>query len=200
MCLPWQVSSLEHARALAWESARRHIEAFHIRTQPAAKEHLRNLEELPGFLLEEPAIEKVSLHFWAIGLEQVGEPMLLGKGLARVHWLKLKTLSKSIHVMIPGAVNWRLLRLDSASCLEMVFRAGAKDPVHCNQNKQNSNVDGNGAVCSEVERMGPEAVPRHHFLSSQADCSPGAHACMLCLLSTPQRWRNACLCQWCSET
>jgi hypothetical protein len=200
MRLPWQVSSLEHARALAWELARRHIAAFHIKTQPAAEQHLRNLEELPSFLLQEPAIEKVSLHFWAIGQTgslgeqgqvgiewqvQVGKPMLLGKGLAHVHWLKLKTLSKSIHVIIPGAVSWRLLRLDSAECLEMVFRTGAKDAVeHTTQN--NSNVDGNGPVCSDVESMGPEAVLRHHFLSSHTDSSPGTPACMLCLLSSPQ--------------
>lgn len=203
MRLPWQVSSLEHARALAWELARRHIAAFHIKTQPAAEEHLRNLEELPSFLLQEPAIEKVSLHFWAIGQTkclgpqgdvgmgwqvQMGKPMLLGKGLAYVHWLKLKTLSNSMHVIIPGAVSWRLLRLDSAECLEMEFRNGAQDAgEHTRQN--NSSVDGTGPVCSDVESMGPEAMLRHHFLTSHTDSSPGAHACMLCLLcllSTPQ--------------
>lgn len=196
--LPWQVSSLEHARALSWDLARKHIAAFHIRTLPAAEEHLHNLEELPGFLLEEPAIGEVSLHFWAIGQSgsiglqgQVGKPMLLSKGLARVRWLKLKTLSKGIHVMIPGAVDWRLLRLDSAECLEMVFRNGSEDPADCKQkharqNKHNSSVGGSGAVCGEIESMGPEAVPRHHLLSSHTDRSPGVHACMLRLLSTPQ--------------
>ena len=208
MRLPWQVSSLEHARALAWELARRHIAAFHIKTQPAAEEHLRSLEELPSFLLQEPAIEKVSLHFWAVGQTgslgadgqvgigwqvQVGKPMLLGKGLAHVHWLKLKTHGNSIHVIIPGTVSWKLLRLDSAECLEMVFRDGAQDAgEHTRQN--NSNVDEIGAVRSDVESMGPEAVLRHHFLTSHTDSSPGAHACMLCmlcslcLLSPPQRW------------